>query len=133
MLFRSETDLDLFNAFKPIFQTVAMAKVGASAEESRELGFLRRSDLVSMNRDRLVADAKQTALALVRAGYTPPAVAPTAPSIRVLGEQLLNAGKLEKCRRDLDTGTLEVADQMCPLAWALSDTQRERLADIYLA
>lgn len=89
-----ETDLDLFNAFKPIFQTVATAKVGTSAEESRELGFLRRSDLVSMNRDRQVADAKETALAMVRAGYTPPAIAPTAPSVRVLGEQLLNAGKL---------------------------------------
>jgi len=89
-----ETDLDLFNAFKPIFQTVATAKVGTSAEESRELGFLRRSDLVCMNRDRQVADAKETALALVRAGYTPPAIAPTAPSVRVLGEQLLNAGKL---------------------------------------
>ncbi len=90
----SETDLDLFNAFKPIFQTVATAKVGTSAEESRELGFLRRSDLISMNRDRLVADAKETALGLVRAGYTPPGIAPTAPSVRVLGEQLLNAGKL---------------------------------------
>jgi len=89
-----ETDLDLFNAFKPIFQTVATAKVGASVEESRELGFLRRSDPVSMNRDRQVADAKETALGLVRAGYGPPAVAPTAPSVRVLGEQLLNAGKL---------------------------------------
>ena len=89
-----ETDLDLFNAFKPIFQTVATAKVGTSAEESRELGFLRRGDLVSMNRDRLVADAKETALAMVRAGYTPPAVATTAPSVRVLGEQLLSAGKL---------------------------------------
>jgi len=34
-----------------IFETVAMAKVGTSAEESRELGFLRREDGVSMNRE----------------------------------------------------------------------------------
>ena len=89
-----EQDLDLFNAFKPIFQTVATAKVGTSAEESRELGFLRRNDAVSMNRERQVADAKQTALGMVRAGYTPPSIAPTTPSVRVLGEQLISAGKL---------------------------------------
>lgn len=89
-----EKDLDLFNAFKPIFQNVAMAKVGTSVEESRALGFLRRSDPVCMNRDRLVADAKQTALALARAGYAPPATPPTAPSVRVLGDQLVSAGKL---------------------------------------
>ena len=35
-------DLDLFHALRPIFETIAMAKVGTSAEENRELGFLRR-------------------------------------------------------------------------------------------
>src|SRR4029077_15631342 len=59
-------DLDLFHALKPIFETVAMAKVGTSAEECRELAFLRREDGVSMNRDRLVADAKEAALGLAR-------------------------------------------------------------------
>ena len=66
-------DLDLFHALKPVFENIAMAKVSTSAEEAREIGFLRRGDLVSMNRDRLVADAKETALGLVRAGYHPPA------------------------------------------------------------
>ena len=83
-------DLDLFHAMKPIFQNIAMAKVGTSAEECRELGYLRPSDLVAMNRDRLVADAKQTALAMFRAGYHPPAP----PQIRVLGEEMLAAAKL---------------------------------------
>jgi len=83
-------DLDLFHAMKPIFENIAMAKVGTSAEESRALGYLRRSDLVAMNRDRLVADAKQTALAMFRAGYHPPAPA----QIRVLGEEMLAAAKL---------------------------------------
>src|SRR6201984_1381662 len=69
----SGDDLDLFHALRPIFETVAMAKVGTSAEESRELGFLRREDGVSMNRDRLAADAKEVALALARGGYKPPA------------------------------------------------------------
>jgi 3-hydroxyacyl-CoA dehydrogenase len=83
-------DLDLFHAMKPVFENLAMAKVGTSAEESRALGYLRPSDLVSMNRDRLVADAKATALALLRAGYRTPAP----PEIRVLGEQFLSAAKL---------------------------------------
>ncbi len=83
-------DLDLFHALKPIFENIAMAKVSASAEEARSLGFLRRSDLVAMNRDRQVADAKATALALVREGYHPPAPA----EIRVLGEEFLAGAKL---------------------------------------
>jgi 3-hydroxyacyl-CoA dehydrogenase len=43
-----------------------------------------------MNRDRQIADAKATALAMVRAGYHPPAPA----EIRVLGEEFLAAAKL---------------------------------------
>jgi len=82
--------LDLFHALKPVFETIAMAKVSTSGEEARSLGFLRPSDLISMNRDRQVADAKQTALAMVRAGYHAPA--PT--EIRVLGNEFLAAAKL---------------------------------------
>ncbi len=91
-------DLDLFHALKPVFETIAMAKVGTSAEESRELGYLRREDGVSMNRDRLVADAKETALALVRGGYKPLAASwqegAQTTQIKVLGEQFLAAAKL---------------------------------------
>jgi 3-hydroxyacyl-CoA dehydrogenase len=83
-------NLDLFHALKPVFETIAMAKVSTSAEEARSLGFLRPSDLIAMSRDRQVADAKQTALAMVRAGYHPPAPA----EIRVLGEEFLAAAKL---------------------------------------
>jgi 3-hydroxyacyl-CoA dehydrogenase len=83
-------DLDLFHALKPVFENIAMAKVATSGEEARTLGYLRPSDLIAINRDRLVADAKQTALAMVRAGYHPPAP----PEIRVLGEGFLAAAKL---------------------------------------
>ena len=91
-------DLDLFHALKPIFETIAMAKVGTSAEECRELGFLRREDGVSMNRDRLVADAKEAALALARGGYKPLAASwqegAQTTQIKVLGEQFLAGAKL---------------------------------------
>ncbi len=91
-------DLDLFHALKPVFETIAMAKVSTSAEEARDYGFLRRPDNISMNRDRLVADAKEAALALVRAGYRPLAASPaegaSTTQIRVLGEQFLAGAKL---------------------------------------
>ncbi len=53
------------------FETISTAKVGRSAEESRELKFLRESDGVTMNRDRLLADAKARALELAK-DYAPP-------------------------------------------------------------
>ncbi len=91
-------DLDLFHALKPVFETIAMAKVGTSAEECRDMGFLRRDDGVSMNRDRLVADAKEAALALVRGGWKPLAASwqegAQATQIKVLGESFLAAAKL---------------------------------------
>ncbi len=86
--------LDLFHAFKPVFETLAMAKVSTSAEDARDLGFLRPADWISMNGDRLVADAKATALSLVREDYRPGFAPPHEPSIRVLGEELLAAAKL---------------------------------------
>jgi 3-hydroxyacyl-CoA dehydrogenase len=91
-------DLDLFHGMKPVFETIATAKVGTSAEEGRSLGFLRREDGVSMNRDRLVGDAKEAALALVRGGYKPLAASwqegAQTTQIRVLGEQFLAGAKL---------------------------------------
>jgi 3-hydroxyacyl-CoA dehydrogenase len=83
-------NLDLFHSLRHTFETIAMAKVSTSAEEARSLGYLRPSDLIVMNRDRQIAAAKETALAMVRAGYHPPAP----PEIRVLGEEFLPAAKL---------------------------------------
>ena len=53
------------------FETISMAKVSTSAEEARELGFLRAADGITMNRDRLLANAKARALTMVE-GYRPP-------------------------------------------------------------
>jgi 3-hydroxyacyl-CoA dehydrogenase len=83
-------DLNLFHALKPVFENIAMAKVSTSGEEARSMGYLRPSDLIAMNRERQIADAKQTALAMVRAGYHPPAPA----QIRVLGEEFLAGAKI---------------------------------------
>jgi 3-hydroxyacyl-CoA dehydrogenase len=52
------------------FETIGMAKVAKSAFEAKELGYLRASDEITFNRERLLADAKAKALALVE-GYAP--------------------------------------------------------------
>jgi 3-hydroxyacyl-CoA dehydrogenase len=89
-----EEDLDLLHALKPVFENIAMAKVSTSGEEARDLGYLRRADLVAMNLDRLVADAKETALGLVRGEWRQTAPSPNEPSIRVLGQEFSAAAKL---------------------------------------
>ncbi|MBI3362007.1 MAG: enoyl-CoA hydratase/isomerase family protein [Chloroflexi bacterium] len=57
------------------FETVGQAKVGTSAEESRALGFLGPCDRIVMNRDHVLAEAKREVLAMIEAGYRPPAPA----------------------------------------------------------
>ncbi|TDQ86463.1 3-hydroxyacyl-CoA dehydrogenase [Dongia mobilis] len=55
------------------FEAISLAKIAKSAHEAKELRFLRADDAVTMNRDRLLYDAKQKALKLLEAGYQPPA------------------------------------------------------------
>lgn len=73
-----------------VFELVGMAKVSSSAEDAKALGLLNRADSVSMNQERLVADAKELALSL-RAGYAP-GVPRT--DIKVGGEGVFAAMKL---------------------------------------
>jgi len=64
--------IELMEAMKKAFETIATGKVATSAHEARGLGFLHGSDNITMNRERVLADAKARALKLVRAGYEPP-------------------------------------------------------------
>ena len=64
--------VELTEAMKKAFETIATAKVATSAHEARGLGFLSESDGITMNRERVLSDAKACALELVRAGYTAP-------------------------------------------------------------
>jgi 3-hydroxyacyl-CoA dehydrogenase len=63
---------DLFPFMERLFTTIGMAKVSTSAEEARDYGFLRPTDKVTIDPDRLLADAKADVLALVSMGYRPP-------------------------------------------------------------
>ena len=60
------------HALRRHFETVAMAKVSTSAMEARRLGFLAQGDRITMNRERLLVDAKHFARSIADAGYAPP-------------------------------------------------------------
>ncbi|MBC3940304.1 3-hydroxyacyl-CoA dehydrogenase/enoyl-CoA hydratase family protein [Sphingomonas albertensis] len=63
-----------------VFQSISTAVVAKSAAEAKEMMILRKDDGITMNRDRLLADAKAKALSLVE-GY----VAPEKPTFRLAG------------------------------------------------
>nr|WP_199158310.1 3-hydroxyacyl-CoA dehydrogenase/enoyl-CoA hydratase family protein [Pedobacter sp. ASV2] len=73
------------NALKDRFLTIGMAKVSTSGYEAYELGYLQKDKFsISMNRNRLLADAKAKAIQLADAGYTKPV---PRNDIKVLGKQ----------------------------------------------
>src|SRR5580765_2197049 len=83
--------VELLEAMKRAFETIAMAKVATSAHEARALGFLSESDNISMNRERVLSDAKARALELARAGYEAPVMRMDLPAP---GENILATLKL---------------------------------------
>ena len=83
--------VEMMEAIKKAFEIIATAKVATSAHEARGLGFLTDSDRITMNRERVLTDAKARALELVRAGYEPPVPRTDIPAP---GENLLAALKM---------------------------------------
>lgn len=84
-LFR-KNDVEL-NTLQEYFLTVAMAKVSTSAYEAYDLGILQHGkDVVVVNRDRQIAEAKKHALLMAEAGYTQPI---RRKDVKVLGKQAL--------------------------------------------
>jgi 3-hydroxyacyl-CoA dehydrogenase len=83
--------IEMLEAMKRGFETIATAKVATSAHEARGLGFLAESDRITMNRERVLSDAKARALELVRAGYEPPVPRTDIPAP---GESLLATLKM---------------------------------------
>ncbi len=90
LLFRFSSELasyaeaDPFEAVKRAFQLIAMATTSTSALEARKLGFLRDADRITMNRDRLIADAVARVIDLA-----PDYVAPLPRTITAIGKEAL--------------------------------------------
>ena len=83
--------VELLEAMKKAFETIAMAKVATSAHEARGLGFLSDSDNITMNRERVLSDAKARALELARSSYEAPVMRNDLPAP---GENILATLKL---------------------------------------
>ncbi len=82
----------LLTPLQKTFETIGMAKVATSAVEGKELGFLRDSDRITMNPDRLIGDAKETVLSMVREGYRPGAPRTDIPVMGRAGKAALEIG-----------------------------------------
>ena len=83
--------VEMMEAIKKTFETIATAKVATSANEARGFGFLSESDRITMNRERVLSDAKVRALEFVKAGYEPPVMRTNIPAP---GENILAALKM---------------------------------------
>ena len=64
--------VELHHAMRSIFENIALARVSTSAYEARDLRILRATDGITMNRDRVLHDARAQALALAESGYQLP-------------------------------------------------------------
>lgn len=80
-----KNDVEL-NVLQEYFLTIGMAKVSTSAYEAFDLGILQQKDVVVVNRDRQIAEAKKHALLMAEAGYTQPV---KRKDVKVLGKQAL--------------------------------------------
>lgn len=88
LLFRFTAELepyeeaDPFEAVKRAFKLISMGTMSASALDARRIGLLRAGDRISMNRDRVISDAKARVIELAP-DYTPP----VPRTIRALGSE----------------------------------------------
>jgi 3-hydroxyacyl-CoA dehydrogenase len=82
---------DFLPTVQRAFEGIAFAKVSSSAADAERLGYLRPIDARTMNRERLLSDAKARALHRVAEGYHPPA---PRSEIRVGGDAVLAPLKL---------------------------------------
>ncbi|WP_295338024.1 3-hydroxyacyl-CoA dehydrogenase/enoyl-CoA hydratase family protein [Flavobacterium sp.] len=81
-----KNDVEL-NTLQEYFLTVAMAKVATSAYEAYDMGVLQKGkDIVIVNKDRQIAEAKKHALLMAEGGYTQPI---PRKDVKVLGKQAL--------------------------------------------
>ncbi|MEZ5690218.1 MAG: 3-hydroxyacyl-CoA dehydrogenase NAD-binding domain-containing protein [Rickettsiales bacterium] len=67
----SDADGNVMPAVSKVFEAIATAKVAGSALEARDIRILREDDKITMNRARLLSDAKDKCLQMVD-DYSPP-------------------------------------------------------------
>lgn len=109
---------DPFESLKKVFETIAMAKVSASAFEAKQLGLLRDSDIIVFNAYELLYVAKKVALSLAESGYRPPMPARAIPVAGDTGTATFQASLANlkegyfASPHDIDIAT-RIADTLC--------------------
>lgn len=108
---------DPFNAVKAFFETVAMAKVSASALEAKEMGLLRANDTIVFNTHEVLWVAQREAAALADAGYRPalPAQIPVCGDVGTASLKMMLVNMLEGrfiSEHDFEIGA-RIADTLC--------------------
>ncbi|MBA5628238.1 3-hydroxyacyl-CoA dehydrogenase/enoyl-CoA hydratase family protein [Moheibacter lacus] len=73
------------NHLREAYLSIAMAKVATSAYEAKNLGFIRNEDIIVVNKDRQIAEAKKQAILLADSGYTQP----IPEKVKVLGKEAM--------------------------------------------
>ena len=73
------------NHLRDYFMNIATAKVATSAYEAKKMGIVRDQDIIVVNTDRQIAEAKKQAILLAEAGYTQP----VRDKVRVLGREAM--------------------------------------------
>jgi len=73
------------NHLREAYMTIAMAKVATSAYEAKNLGFIRNEDIIVVNKDRQIAEAKKHAIFLAEVGYTQP----VPEKVKILGKEAM--------------------------------------------
>ena len=105
-------EFDLQKIANKVFESIALAKVSTSGAEAREMGYLSKSDGLSVNSDHLLYDAKQAVLALNEKGYKPP----VRQKIPVVGETgyatLLLAARSMKASGFLSDHDMKIAKKL---------------------
>jgi len=109
MLLRSvaESAIDA-QSVKSVFDLILKAKVSSSALEARSGSILRPQDIIVMNRDRLLHEARRIAVCLAEAGYRAPA-----PRVLETGPETLRAGLLGSV--SADEVDMEIAEALATI------------------
>lgn len=103
-------DTTPMGAVRKAFETIGLAAVAKSAAEAKSIGYFRDNDGITMNRDRLLYDAKQKALELAK-GYKPPEKV----------EEIRLPGPGGKMALDLAVGDLHKSGKATPYDVVVSD------------
>ncbi len=78
-----DVEVDHFPFVRKAFETVATARVSTSAKEAKRLGYMRATDLITINRDYLIHDAKRNVLNMIEENFRPP----LPKKLKILGEK----------------------------------------------